>query len=224
MRQNASRRRNPLTDSRLRWRTLRDEPLLSSCRVAYCMGMPATHVEWTVDMVDALEDDGQRYELIDGELFVTPGPGEFYQDIAGELYARLRDYLKPIGIGKAMISPSDVRRGDRTRNRVQPDVFVVRLADGKRPAYPYDLSDLLLAVEVASPSNPRLDYHVKRDLYLREGVGEYWIINPDARNVSRWRGRGDPGEILSERIEWNIAGAPRPFVLALEEFFTEASR
>lgn len=188
------------------------------------MAMPATHVEWTVDMVDALEDDGQRYELIDGELYVTPAPAEIHQLVVGELYARLREYLRSLGTGKAMVSPADVRRGDRTRNRVQPDVFVMRLTEGKRPAYPYELHDLLLAVEVASPSNPRLDYQIKRDLYLRENVGEYWVINPDARNVARWRGTSDPGEILSDTVEWHLAGEPHPFVLSLNEFFEEALR
>ncbi len=173
-------------------------------------------------MLDALPDDGQRYEIIDGELFVTPGPGEFHQDIVGELYARLREYLKGRATGKAMVSPADVRRGDRSRNRVQPDVLVVRLSEGKRPAYPYDLHDLLLAVEVVSPSNPILDYQVKRDLYLREDVGEYWVINPEARNVSRWRDRDDPGEVLSKTVTWNLEGMPTPFVLDLEEFFTDA--
>lgn len=173
-------------------------------------------------MLDALPDDGQRYEIIDGELFVTPGPGEFHQDIAGELFIRLSEYLKGHGIGKAMISPSDVRRGDRTRNRVQPDVFVVRLTDGKRPSYPYDLHDVLLAVEVVSPSNPSLDYQVKRGLYLREGVGEYWVFNPDALNVSRWRGRDDPGEVLSKVVEWHPEGMPAPLVLDLAEFIAEA--
>jgi Uma2 family endonuclease len=93
------------------------------------MGMPATVNDWTVDMLDALPEDGQRYEIIDGELFVTPGPGEPHQDIVGELHARLREYLKGRGIGKAMVSPADVRRGDRTRNRVQPEVFVVRFSE-----------------------------------------------------------------------------------------------
>jgi len=123
-----------------------------------------------------------------------------------------------------MISPADVRRGDRTRNRVQPDVFVVRVTDGRRPAYPYDLHDLLLAVEVVSPSNPRLDYHIKRELCLRDGVGEYWVVSPDARNVSCWRGRDDPGELLSERIEWSLPSAAQPIVLTLPEFFDEAPR
>ena len=191
-------------------------------QVNYRMGMPATHTDWTVDMVDALPDDGQRYELIDGELYLTPAPAEVHQLIVGELYVRLREYLKGLNIGRAMIAPADVRRGDRSRNRVQPDVFVTRLTEGKRPAYPYDLHDLLLAVEIASPSNPLLDYQIKRDLYLREGVAEYWIINPEARNVSRWRGRGDPGEILSETVDWRLVGASEPFVLELTEFFAEA--
>ena len=173
-------------------------------------------------MLDALPDDGQRYEIIDGELFVTPAPGEFHQDVAGELYALLREYLKGHGVGKVMISPADVRRGDRTRNRVQPYVFVMRLTDGKRPDYPYELHDLLLAVEVVSPSNQRLDYQVKRDLYLREGVGEYWVVNPDALNVSRWRGHGDPGDVFSRLVDWHPEGMPTPFVLHLAEFFVDA--
>ena len=173
-------------------------------------------------MVDELEADGQRYELIDGELFVTPSPVDLHQLVVGELYARLREYLRANRVGKPMVSPADVRRGDRTRNRVQPDVFVVRVTESGRPPYPYDLHDLLLAVEVASPGSGRLDYHLKRELYLREGVGEYWVIDPDARNVLRWRGTSDPWEILSERVEWQPAGPPEPFVLKLHEFFDEA--
>lgn len=57
------------------------------------MAMPATITDWTVDMLDALPSYGQRYEIIDGELFVTPGPAEFHQDIAGELHALFREYL-----------------------------------------------------------------------------------------------------------------------------------
>ena len=186
------------------------------------MAMPATRTDWTVEMVDELEDDGQRYELIDGELFVTPSPIDVHQLIVGELFARLRDYLRQFGGGKPMMSPADVRRGDRTRNRVQPDVFVIRLTDGARPPYPYELHDLLLAVEVASPGSRRLDCHIKRELYPREGVEEYWVIDPDARNVLRWRGTSEPGEILSERVSWLMSATHAPFVLQLEDFFAEA--
>ena len=114
------------------------------------MAMPATHVDWTVEMLDALPDDGDRYEIIDGVLFVTPSPNYEHQFVVGELYARLLAYLKPTRLARPLISPSDVRREDRRRNRVQPDVFVVRYVDGKRPTFPIDLKELLLVVEVLS--------------------------------------------------------------------------
>ena len=189
------------------------------------MAMPATpaaRTDWTVDMLDALPDDGQRYELIDGELFVSPSPGELHQMVVLQLLVVLRQYLHGSSVGRVMVSPSDVRRGDRTRNRVQPDVYVTRLTEGGRPPYPYDLADLLLAVEVSSPSNPAYDYHTKRELYLRSGVAEYWVVNAEARNVSRWRGTADPGELLSERVTWHPAGMPELVVIDLPAFFDEA--
>ena len=186
------------------------------------MAMSATHADWTVDMLDALPDDGQRYELIDGIVHVTPAPGLPHQLIAGYLYYLLTTYLRGSSVGRALISPSDVRRGDRTRNRVQPDTFVVRLADGRLPPYPFAMSDLLLAVEVPSPGNPSYDYQTKRTLYIANGIPEYWVLNGEARNLSRWRGAADPGEVLSGRVEWRPAGMPEPFVLDLLRFFDDA--
>jgi Uma2 family endonuclease len=177
---------------------------------------------WTVDMLDALPDDGQRYEIIDGELFVTPSPNRPHQRIAGAIFAELRAYLRGSPLAYPMISPSDVYRGERRKNRVQPDVFVVRRTADQRPEFPFAMSELVLAIEVQSPSNPRLDYQIKRDLYLREGVPEYWVVNGDARNVSVWRGVADPGEVLSRRVEWQPVGMTTPFVLDLDELFAEA--
>ena len=89
--------------------------------------MSAARAEWTVDMLDALPDDGQRYELVDGIVHVTPAPGLNHQLIVGHLHHLLKLYLSGSTVGRPLMSPSDVHRGDRTRNRVQPDVFVVRL-------------------------------------------------------------------------------------------------
>ena len=186
------------------------------------MAMRATRTDWTIDMLDALPDDGNRYEIIDGELFVTPGPADVHQYIVGELHARLLAYLRRSGVGHPVMSPSDVRRGDRLRNRVQPDVFVVRVPNGKRPEYPFSLTDLLLAVEVESPSNPRYDYQTKRVLYLENGIPEYWIVSPHARTFARWRHVDDPGEILSQQLVWQPAGMATPFVVDLPDFFDEA--
>jgi Uma2 family endonuclease len=191
-------------------------------RAEHIMGMPAVQDHWTVDMLDALPDDGQRYEIIDGELFVTPAPSDVHQLVLGEFHRRIHDYLRPTNLARALFSPADVRKDDRTRNRVQPDVFAVRLVDGKRPPYPYDLCDLLLAIEIESPSNPLLDYQVKRELYLSKGVPEYWIANADGRVVSRWRGLDDPGEVFSKRIEWQPAGMSTPLLIDLPALFDDA--
>ena len=186
------------------------------------MVMPATRTDWTVDMLDALEDDGQRYELIDGELFVTPSPTDVHQLVAGEFAYRLRHYLDGTRFGRVVTAPIDVRRGDRTRNRVQPDVLVLRLRDGNRPAYPYDLQDLMLIIEVSSPGSVRLDYQIKRELYLREGVGEYWIADPVARNVTRWRTGEASGELLTGDISWTIAGLATQMTLLLPQLYVDA--
>lgn len=188
----------------------------------HIMGMPAAVTSWTVEMLDALEDDGQRYEIIDGELFVTPVPSDVHQFIVLEFATRLHAHLRLAGIARTVVSPADVRKPNRTRNRVQPDVFVIRLFDGKRPAYPYALSDLMLAIEVESPSNPELDYRVKRALYLKHGVPEYWVVNPTARIVSRFRTVEDPGEVFNERITWQPDGIPQPLEIDLPALFTDA--
>lgn len=186
------------------------------------MGMPAAVTSWTVEMLDALEDDGQRYEIIDGELFVTPAPSDVHQFVVLEFANRLLGYLRSSGIARVVVSPADIRKPDRKRNRVQPDVFVIRVVDGKRPAYPYALTDLLLAVEVESPSNPELDYQVKRALYLKHGVPEYWVVNPLARIVSRFRSVDDPGEVFGQRITWQPSGMLEPLVIDLPALFKDA--
>lgn len=184
--------------------------------------MPAVRIDWTVEMLDDLPDDGSRYDLIDGELFATPAPSDVHQLVIGELQSRLRAYLRPFGIARAIRSPADVRRDDHTRNRVQPDIFVVRLNDGRRPPYPFDLTDLLLAVEVESPSNSAYDYQIKRRLYLTSGIPEYWLVSPESRTIARWRGPRDDADLLTTRLEWHLAGMPDALLISIPEFFDEA--
>lgn len=186
------------------------------------MGMPAVRANWTVAMLDDLPDDGQRYEIIDGVLHVTPAPSDVHQLVLAVFRDRLHAYLRPSNVGRAINSPADVRKDDRTRNRVQPDVFAVRLVDGLRPAYPYSLADLLLAIEVESSSNALYDYHTKRELYLANGIAEYWVVNADARIVSRWRGMDDPGEVFSQKISWQPAGMAAALAIDLPALFDEA--
>jgi Uma2 family endonuclease len=186
------------------------------------MAMPAGPSLWTVAMLDELPDDGNRYEIIDGELFVTPSPSNAHQLVVGALHARLRAYLRPTRVARAMISPSDVRRGDHTKNRVQPDIYAVRSAPDEWTEEPFDLRDLILAVEVLSPSNVAYDHQVKRPLYLRGGVAEYWIVDIDARTIAVWRAERVTGELVTTELTWQPEGVDAAFRLDLSEFFEDA--
>src|SRR5688572_22773454 len=70
--------------------------------------MPAQPTEWTIEMVRALPDDGNRYEVMDGELFVTPAPSLVHQRAVVELLDIVRPYVKTHGVGEALVSPADV--------------------------------------------------------------------------------------------------------------------
>ena len=202
--------------------SLRDVRLPFHRDAEHHMGMPAAPANWTVDMLDALPDDGQRYEIIDGELFVTPAPSDVHQLVTGAFHLRIAPYLLTSSVARALLSPADVRRGDRSRNRVQPDLFAVGLVDGRRPPYPYALNELILVLEVESPGNLLYDHHVKRQLYLSAGVPEYWIASAEARIVTRWRSLADPGEVFGQRIDWHPAGMPSPLTIDLKALFAEA--
>jgi Uma2 family endonuclease len=182
------------------------------------MGMPALPTDgWTVEMLATLPDDGNRYEIIDGLLLVTPSPARLHQRAVWELMGFLRPYLKEVGNLEALASPADIRSGPHTS--VQPDVFVVRLERDHRDHEWPEVPSLLLAIEVISPSSARADRHQKRHLYQRERVPEYWVVDLDSRMIERWRPADDRPEILTERLEWRPDEAPAPLTVDLAEFF-----
>ena len=115
------------------------------------MAMPAQPTEWTVEMVRALPDDGNRYEVIDGELFVTPAPSWCHQRAVLQLALLLAPYVRDHAIGDVYVAPADVMFGPR--NMVEPDLFVVPLVNGASPGTWEEVGRLLLAVEVLSPSH-----------------------------------------------------------------------
>ena len=183
-------------------------------------GMPALRGEWTTAMVDALPDSSERYELVDGTLLVTPSPSERHQALIVELLRRIDPYVRGHRVGHTLCSPSDVQRADPGRNRLQPDVFVVRASTMPKP---FRTNGLLLAIEVVSPGSAIIDYQRKREIYIGDGVPEYWVLNAEARNLSRWSTLEQPGEVLSDRMQWNPAGAPVPLVIDLNELFDDAA-
>jgi len=173
--------------------------------------------EWTVDDLADLPDDGNRYEVIDGELFVTPAPALRHQEAVAELAAILRTYLGRERVGHAFIAPVDVIFSGR--RAVEPDVLVAPLVNGQRPDRNEDLLPLLVAIEVLSPGTARADRVAKRRLYREEGVGEYWIVDLDARAIERTTPSDARPEILAEELVWHPAGASAPLVIDLEAYF-----
>ena len=180
------------------------------------MGMPETLERWTAAQVRELPDDGNRYEVVDGELLVTPAPTFDHQRAVAELYVALRSYCITSGVGEAVFSPADIEFDPRTL--VQPDVFVVPLGAG-RPRNWTDIRNLLIAAEVLSPSTARADRTVKRRRYQRAGVAEYWIVDLDARLIERWHPSDQRPELITDRLTWQPHGTTTPFVLHVPAFF-----
>jgi Uma2 family endonuclease len=185
------------------------------------MGMPAPERRtWTRAEVVALIDANPlltpRYELVDGELLVTPSPRGPHQFAVAELHIALHVYLKRVGLGAVLVSPFDVELEPGTLT--QPDIFVVARDEATRLRHEMPARNLLLAVEVISPGSARHDRVRKRALYQRT-VPEYWIVDLDARIVERWRPGDERPEMLEATLEWRPAGADQRFVLELREFF-----
>ncbi len=181
------------------------------------MVMPNLKRQWTAAERDELPDDGNRYEVIDGELFVTPAPSRTHQRAVMLLSRLIAKYLDRESVGEAIISPADIVFSPR--RAVQPDLFVLPFANGRRAQRFTDVGRLLVAVEVVSPSSGHTDRVDKRRVYGEEPVDEYWIVDLDARIFERSTPAESRPEILDLRLEWLPEGATTPFTIDLVEYF-----
>jgi Uma2 family endonuclease len=178
------------------------------------MGMAVTY--YTADMVRALPDDGRRYEVVHGELLVTPAPRAWHQEVVERIGRALADYVRAVGVGHHFRSPADISWSDDTL--VQPDVFVVPLEEARTLDWA-QMKTLLLAVEVLSPSTARADRFTKRRLYQEVGVPAYWIVDPERRCVEVWSPVAAFPVVEWAVVSWRPAGASEVFTLRLEELF-----
>lgn len=178
--------------------------------------MPDTARRHTVDEVLAFPSDGNRYELVDGELLVTPAPGPVHQHVVSRLQTYVSAYLdKHAAELEAIVSPADITWGqDRL---VQPDLFVIPTTEISRDWGTY--VTLVLAVEVLSPSSGHADRVVKRRLYQERNVRTYWVVDPDARLVEVWRPDEERPEIVTEVLTWRAAPEAPDLTIRLEQLF-----
>ncbi|HYL44347.1 MAG TPA: Uma2 family endonuclease [Ktedonobacteraceae bacterium] len=136
---------------------------------------------WTYSDYAALPEDGQRYEIVNGVLLMTPSPGGAHQDAVGEIFYHLRTHLKLSGLGMVRLAPFDVELSPE--DVLQPDVFVVLNAHLDRVLEKKVVGAPDLVVEVASPGTAAFDRLTKSNIYAHAGVSEYWIVNTERHTV-----------------------------------------
>lgn len=156
---------------------------------------------WTRNDLTIMPEDGNRYEVLDGELFVTPGPAPHHQGIAFELAKVLDAYCRANRIG-AIAIPGSVVFGD---NELIPDVLVIPGIARLHGEHWEDLPLPILVVEVLSSTrhaSQDRDLSVKRDAYLRIGIGTYWVVDPHRRCVHVWTQESPHEQIVTDTLRW----------------------
>ncbi|UCE64696.1 MAG: Uma2 family endonuclease [Nitrospirota bacterium] len=149
------------------------------------MSATTPQIKFTYQDYLLFPNDGKRYELIAGDRYVTPAPRTKHQRISGNLYGLLFEFVKQNKSGILLSAPTDVVFSDM--DVVQPDLLFVSW--GRESIITEDniqgAPDLV--VEILSESTRRTDEIIKRKLYEKHGVAEYWIIDPEIDTVKVFR-------------------------------------
>jgi Uma2 family endonuclease len=150
--------------------------------------MTPTHpgVKLTYDDFLLFPDDGMRHELIDGEHYVTPSPNTKHQKVSGNLYWLIRSYLETHPIGEVFYAPFDVvlSRFDV----VEPDLLYMSRERATQVLTPKNTQGAPeLVIEIASRGTRKRDETIKRRLYERMKVSEYWVVDPDVDAIRGYR-------------------------------------
>ena len=149
----------------------------------------AAGMKLTYDDLLLFPDDGKRHEIIDGEHVVTPTPNIRHQTIVGAFHLLIANYLERHGIGRILLSPLDVILSDY--DVVEPDLLYVshQRDDALTGTHVRGVPELV--IEIASKGTRKRDETIKRRLYERVGVSEYWIVDPEIDVVRVYRRDSD---------------------------------
>jgi Uma2 family endonuclease len=172
--------------------------------------MAGTPVTWRD--VQAMPEDGQRYEAIAGDVYLTPAPKTRHQLVSMNLTNALLDVLVRPGHGILFSAPVGVEFPE-TEEGVQPDLVLVRasrrhiIGEGAIQGAPD------LVIEILSRGTAHRDRGIKLQLYRRQGVAQYWVVDPEAKRVEVWRlAEGAPDAerytgLMAVRIGAEVVGA-----------------
>lgn len=177
------------------------------------MGMAISVPGYTVDELDGMPDDGNRYELLEGVLLVTPAPRHAHQLSAGRLFAQLSDAVVRTGEGHA-VGPGAIRMLPATH--LEPDMLVYPSRFGPEVAWE-NIDRHWLAVEVLSRSSRIYDREFKRDAYLAMAVAEVWLVGIETKSVEVCK--NGESEIVSSVVRWRVPDIDRMVAIDLEAVF-----
>jgi Uma2 family endonuclease len=183
------------------------------------MAMPLpTLRRFTVDELDAFPDDGNRYELIDGVLFVTPSPGLPHQTVATKLAAILTTFLaeepsvRVVAPGVVLIPPSF---------QLEPDILVARVAPGTTRWE--KIREHWLAVEVSGTGSRPYDREYKRDAYLAVGVLETWRVELAAETIFVSRADAEKDRPHEIEVTWRSPASGRKLRIDVASLFRDVA-
>jgi len=143
-------------------------------------------VKLTYDDFVQFPDDGLRHELIDGEHYVTPSPNTRHQAISLQLTLLIGNWLDRNPIGRLFYAPFDVVFSKF--DVVEPDLLYLsneRVSDALTPLHVHGVPELV--IEIGSPGTRKRDETIKRRLYERGGVEEYWVVDPEIDTIRVYR-------------------------------------
>lgn len=173
---------------------------------------------WTAADLEQLPDDGNRYEVLHGELLVTPQPTTVHQGVAVRLTLMLGLWCRARR-GWSVRAPGVVSISESTW--LEPDVVLYPIDDYARIQW-RDMPVPTLVIEVLSPSTRKRDRHRKRPAYLAHGVREVWIIDEDARILERWTSASEFPVTCRETFEWTIDAGESAIEISWAELFGPA--
>lgn len=175
------------------------------------MAVPLTE-PWTIAQLDRLPDDGNRYEVLAGELLVTPARSDIHEEFVALLHELLTTFVRANGLGRVYT------RGvfQVATSQLEPDLLVrsVGVLRGWK-----DAPVPLLVVEVPSTATRKRDLVKKRDFYIEQGIPEYWIVDRDEGVVIQVRGRTE--ERISRTLRWSPQGSGATLEIEVARMFAD---
>jgi Uma2 family endonuclease len=180
------------------------------------VSIPIRRYDWDYSDYARLPDDGNHYEVLDGELLVTPSPSPDHQYVLGRLHLLLAPYVERHGLGVVIL---DVDLLFQAGQFLRPDLLVVPETSRsgiKRRGVEVAPS---LVIEILSPTSSGIDLVKKPARYGDFGIPEYWVFDPEGGSAWVWRFAegARTAEQVRGQLEWRPAGTPEPLVIDLEK-------